>query len=151
MKILSQQPTISTSAYTAGDAVGGLLTFDFGNVSGTFVIKDAFLLEDEATPQAAGMELHLFSDPALVGTDQSAYTKTQAQREAGEYFGKLEFSSYAAARFRDNAGAQESVLTGQEMFVNIPDGKLYGQLVTTGTPTYATAADLVAGIHAVEY
>lgn len=151
MQVIYQQPTLSTSAHSAGDCVGGLLTFDYGKVGQrTTVVKRAEILDDASSPDSAALELHLFSDSSFAGTTNEAFSLTQDEYESGDYFGFISFSSYSATYVGTNAAAVISIQDNIDKLVNLRQGKLYGQLVCTGTPTFA-ADQLVVLVHLAEY
>ena len=152
MKIISQTPTLDTSIYAAGDACGGLLTFDLGLGFKTALIKKAELLDDVVSPDSADMELHLFTDPTMVVADQAAFAVSRANYIAGKYVGKISFASadYAATPIGTNAGAVLNIQDDLNMLVPLTSGKIYGQLVCTATPTFA-ATQLFPTLHFAEY
>ena len=152
MKLLSAIPTLDTDAYTAGDACGELLTFDVGP-SRTCVIKKAEVLDDGASPVSAAMVLHIFNDGALAVADDAAFSVTQANFTAGKYIGSIAIGSsdYADTPLGDNASAKLASIADVDMFVPTVQGKFYGQLVCTGTPTFAAADELAVLLHVAEY
>ena len=154
MKIISQSPVLDTSAYSAGDACGGLLTFDVGRGSGidTTLLKRAELLDDDASPDSAALDLHLFADASLVGVDQATFAVSQANYLAGKYLGKISFASasYGATPVGTNAAATLCVVDDVNRLLPLWNGRVYGQLVATATPTFA-ASQLKVLLHFAEY
>lgn len=154
MKILGLKPTLDTNAYGAGDAVGGLLTFDFGRTGlHTIVLKKAEILDDLASPDSADLVLHLFTDPAMAKTDNAAFTVSNADVLAGKYIGSVTFAAadYAATALGDQANAVLAVKDSLNMLIPLTNGgKIYGQLQAVGTPTFA-ATQLVVRGHFAEY
>lgn len=152
MKIVAQQPTLDTSAYAAGDCVGGLLTFDLGKVGARTVhIANAYILDDNSSPDSADLDLHLFAVSSMVGTDQSPFVVTQANFLAGNWLGKINFptANYAATPIGTNAAALLATVAAN-LRVPLRNGKLYGQLVATATPTFA-ASQLIIALAIEEY
>lgn len=147
MKVVGQQPTLDTSAYAAEDAAGGLLTFNFGHLgSKSLLLKRAELLDDKSTPTEADVTLHLFTDPAMVCTDQGAFTVTQANFLAGKYLGNINFASYVATPAGTNTGAKVAIQNNIDRILPLNHGTVYGQLVTNGSPTF-TASQLIVLLH----
>lgn len=151
MKILSATPTLDTNAYSAGDAAGGMLTFDFGRTGfNTVLLKRAELLDDAAAPDSADMSLHLFTDPTLAVADQAAFSVTQDEYNDGMYLGAIDFTSYAATPAGTNAAAVVAIRDAIDRLLPVTNGKIYGQLVCNGTPTFA-ATQLHVLLHFAEY
>lgn len=151
------QPTITAGAYAAGDAVGGVLTFDCSGLDGarakTGVIKEAFILDDDAAPDSAALTLHLFTDSAMAVADNAAFSVSNTDLLAGKYLGSITLgASYAATRLGSEANALLANTTGLETFVKLDtDLKFYGQLVTEATPTFNATDQLIVGATVVEY
>lgn len=140
-------PTISTSAYTAGDAVGGLLTFS--NVArasgGTAYIESAVLL-DKDKEAAAAYELWLFDRTFTATTDNAAFDPSDA--DLANLLGVLKFASTDGTLTSTTATVytwpQTTAMNPFPLVLNGTD--LFGQLVTRGTPTFTTTADIVVSI-----
>lgn len=132
------QPVVSaSSAYTANDAVGGLLTFASAAIDGfNSGIIDGLLIIDDAA-QAAELDLVLFSATFTATADNAAWNVAEASME--NCIGHITLTDYAA-------GSANAV--GTKSGVGIPfnlgagNTTIYGQLVTRGTPTYAATDDL---------
>lgn len=152
MKIVNQTPTLDTSAYTAGDAVGTLLTFDIGIGFKTAVLKSLEILDDNASPDSADLDIHFFTDSSLVGVDNSAYAVTQANFTNGEYIGKVSVvaADYVATAIGTNAAAVLARKDNVDLFVPLANGVVYAQLVAVGAPTFA-ATQLHVRAHFAEY
>lgn len=152
-RVVNQTPTVSTSPYTAGDAVGGLLTFDIqARGIRTILLNRVQILEDAVTPQSAAMGLALFTDPTLVKANADPFGLTNSAFNAGKIITVLEFSTWANKKIGNNFGT--AVISTKEA-INLPmqinDGKFYGQLYTTGTPTFAYSAVLSVMVNVAEY
>jgi hypothetical protein len=151
MIIVGQTPTLDTNAYSAGDACGGLLTFDLGKVGArTVLLKRAELLDDASSPDSADMDLHLFTDATMVVADDAAFTVSAANFLAGKYLGKINFATYAATVVGTEANAVLAIQNNIDRLIPLQQGKVYGQLVCTATPTFA-AAQLTVLLHFAEY
>jgi hypothetical protein len=132
--------TVSTSAYSAGNCVGGLITLTGALRTGgplTGLLQSVFVA-DKSNQKAALDLLFFTSIPAGTFTDHAAFpTLTQADA--------------LLVRRRVSIAASDYVTVGGSAFADISAiGKvisgaattLYLAIATTGTPTYANAADL---------
>lgn len=134
---IAQTPTISTSAYTAGFAVGGKLTF--ANAVDALASRGVIAgcrIKDKHK-QNAPLELWLFREDFTPTTDFNAFNPSDSDLA----------NLAAVVRVTDwFSGSGNSVGQG----VNLPlpvvldagDTTLYGQLVTRGTPDYDSSSDL---------
>jgi len=137
---ITQTPTVTAGAYTAGDAVGGLLTFaNAARVSGGGgVIKNMLIVDDAG--QDAELELWLFNQTFTALSDNAPWAPAEADLENlicilttsdGAWFAA---GTPSAARVE---ASQRYDLTGTSMF---------GRLVTRGTPTFAATDDVTIKI-----
>jgi hypothetical protein len=133
---ISQTPTVTAGVYSAGDAVGGLLTFASAarTSGGGGVIKDVIILDDAG--QDAELELWLFNATFTAMADNAAWAPSEADLRklvaivsttSGAWFAA---GTPSAARVESD---QRYDLTGTSMF---------GQLVTRGTPTFVATDDV---------
>ena len=84
----------------------------------------------------------------MAKVDQAPFTVSQADYEAGKFLGTINFASYAATDVGTNAGAVLAIQNNLDRVLPLVKGKIYGQLsVNAGTPTYATADQLIALLH----
>lgn len=131
-QLLDLVPTISTTQYTSGDVVGGLL--DFGAliaVNNRGVLKSLLVLD--ADNQKAALTLLLFaSKPAGTFTDNSALALSAA--DLALVTAKVDVAPTDYETFDSKALAQIDVATVLASLNS--DRHLYGVLVTTGTPTF---------------
>jgi hypothetical protein len=137
--ILSAVPVLVGAAYSAGDAVGGKLTFSEAVAKGQFSgVIDSLVLIDLAK-QAIETDLYLFDRDFTATNDNAAFDPTDA--DLANCIGVITLVAGDYKACSDNHVACKSN-------VNLPfalaaDGStLYGQLVTRGTPTYVAAGDL---------
>ena len=134
---LSQTPTISTSAYTAKDAVGGLLTFaNAVRASGGSCRIEAVQLVDK-DQEMANMDLVLFDRTFTAPTDNAVFDPTDA--ELANCIGVISIGAGFYADFNDNAVAVVNNV-GLECVLNGTD--LFGALVARGAPTYTSTSDI---------
>jgi hypothetical protein len=145
-KVISQALTISTSAYTAKDAVGGLLTFtDAGRLAhGSGVVHAVTIIDKDA--EAAELVLVLFDRSFTATGDADAFDPSDA--DLANCVGKITIAASDYQAFNDNAVAQVRNLGLP--FQTLADGNLYGQLMCTGTPTYTSTSDLSVKLHILQ-
>lgn len=139
---VSATPTITAGAYSANDAVGGILTFNlpeyFLQQSG-FEIRGARVADKSG--QAADLVLVLFSaSPAGTFTDNDAFDPADA--DLGIALGAIQFTTHAA--FSDNSLSYNDSFSKLGKFTRLSEstGAFYGAVYTTETPTYGSTSDL---------
>jgi len=139
-KTISVIPAVTAGAYSAGDAVGGLITFaNAARVSGAGgVLKSVVILDDAG--QDVEMELWLFNATFTAIGDNLAWAPSEADLEKLICVVSTTDGTWRAAG-TPSANvievAQRYDLTGTSMF---------GQLVTRGTPTFAAVDDVTVKI-----
>ncbi len=133
---ISQTPTVTAGAYSAGDAVGGLLTFaNAARSSGDGgVIKDVLILDDAG--QDAELELWLFNAPFTPMADNAAWAPSEADlRKLVAIVSTADGAWFAA-------GTPSAARVECSQRYDCATTSLFGQLVTRGTPTYAATDDI---------
>lgn len=141
--VITQTPTITAGAYTAKDAVGGKLTFaGVGNKG----LINSLVISDKTT-QAAELVLVLFDQDFTPTADNAPFDPSDADLANCGGFIRVIASDYQA--FADNGVA---TLTGIGLPYKLAAAgtSLYGQLMCTGTPTYASTSDLTAKLGVIE-
>lgn len=133
--ILTKTLTVDTSAYAAGDNVGGLLKFkDTDLTPNQKGILHAAVLTDAAS-QLASISMVVFdSKPGGTFTDNAAIDPADADLE--KILGVINFSTYTS--FNDNSVSTASNLS---LPIKWTDG-IYVALVTNEAPTYVAATDV---------
>jgi hypothetical protein len=136
-----QNPTISTSAYSSGYVVGGLLTMAVPRVSGkTVTLQNVEVLDTSA--QKAALTIMFFSQIPSAATyaDHGAFAWGSGATSYQYYLGKIDI---AAGDYNDtiNSVALASPTIAPKI-VTPNAGNIYAVIVTTGTPTYATTTAL---------
>lgn len=131
-------PTVSTSpAYTAGDVVGGKLTFTnaLRIVSGSGVIQSFTILD--LSNQGAALRLFLFDADFTVAADNAAWAFNSA--DYGKLLGFIDIltTDYITVDTKKIAMIRTGFAVKASGTAN-----LYGVLVAVGTPTYATTTAL---------
>jgi len=136
-----QTPTVSsTGAHTAGNNVGGLLTFaNAARVSGGGgVIKDVLIIDDAG--QDAELELWLFDTTFTAGSGQAAWAPTEAQLHTLITVVKSTDGAWIA-------GGTPSVCPIEvSRRYDCTGTSLFGRLVTRGTPTFTASDDVTVRI-----
>jgi len=137
---ISQTPTVTAGAYSAGDCVGGELTFvnaartagEGGFVTDVVVVDDA--------GQDVALELWLFDQTITSPGDNAAWAATEAELH------NL-VAIYATDDGQWRAAGTPSVCHLKEVARFQAVGtSLFGQLVTRGTPTFAATDDVTVKI-----
>lgn len=151
MSTVSQQritPTISTSAYDAGDQLGGLQTLSRGaSDASDLAVKLSSMLVIDKDAEGAALRVFFFSQaPTLSSSDNAALNISDA--DFASYC--LGFIDVAAGDYVANAGVKVASIEGinldlvsTEVVAGKKTGKLYAIAVAVGTPTYTATSDLV--------
>lgn len=137
IKVVTQIPTITAGIYSAGDALGGLLTFTgITNVQGTGIVQTLIVVDQAA--QSDPMDLVLFDRTFTATADNAAFTvsDTDAQNIIGSI--TVIAGDYVDMTASDTATVRDVSLA----FKAKDDGTIFGQLVTRATPTYAAIDDV---------
>lgn len=141
--VATATPTITAGAYSAKDFVGGKLTFNLsaeGGV-GSGVTIQSVTIADESI-QRAQLVLYLFdADLTTTVTDNAAATLDDADLPNCLGFVTIYTTDYTSLLTDNDVAFTEC---------NIPAGEqvVYGFLVCTGTPTYASTSDLIIRVGA---
>lgn len=133
---ITQSPTVTAGAYTAGDAVGGLLTFaNAARAAGMGgVIKDLLILDDAG--QDAELELWLFGDTFTAMANNAPWAPSEA--DLRKLVGIITTSDGAWFAAGTPSAARVEVSQRYDCVAT----SLYGQIVTRGTPTFAATDDV---------
>lgn len=142
-KTVKVTPTISATAYSAGDVVGGLMTLpvknaESGKASG-FISRVQVVDEDGVG--AAG-KLYLFAEKPAVIADHAAFSLAVADwhKLIGD---PVAFSTYdAIGTFK-----REQVNLNPELAFNAADGNLYAYFVCDATPDFTKTTALTFLVH----
>ena len=133
---ITQTPTLTTAAYTAGDAVGGMMTFEDAalDTGGGGLINDIVIIDDAG--QDDDMELWLF-DTTFLSTDAAAFAPAEASIHTLVSVITITSAGWVAA---GTPSVNVVSIFGQRYDCVGKD--LYGQLVCRGTPTFVAVDDL---------
>lgn len=143
------QLTVDTNAYTAGDLIGGKMTFDLSDFRDRDIfIRSAFVYDQSKNDKDYILVLFGADPAATTFTDQAAFDVDDA--DLTKIIGTISLATLTG--FNDNG-----VSMVQALALPIPlDPKgnmtLYAALVSVADPTFAAATDvsvaLVIGDHA---
>lgn len=145
-------PTIATSAYVAGDQVGGLLTFTSAALATGRSGQVLQAVLTSRTPTATNaLELWLFAaSPTLAGSDNAAFDLTDANLEAGLLVGIITFTGTDYVTTASGAacmGVPKTAGAAFPSFVTSGSANLFGVLVArTVAAQYAGTTDLVVAL-----
>jgi hypothetical protein len=133
---ISQTPTVTAGAYSAGDAVGGLLTFaNAARVAGYGgVVKDTLIIDDAG--QDAQMELWLFNTTFSGLADNAPWAPNESDLNNLAGIISTSDGSWFAAGTPSVARVEVS------QRYDCTGTSLSGQLVTRGTPTFTATDDV---------
>jgi hypothetical protein len=134
-------PTISTSAYTSGDCIGGLMTFaNAARISGGSGIIQSILVLDKTQAQRAAMDLLFFDRSVTVAGDNAAVAMSDA--DMAYCLGVVPIGPYNTAWPGTPANSISTLINvGLPFVLNGTD--LFVQAVVRATPTYVASTDLV--------
>lgn len=127
-------PTISTSIYASGDAVGGLLTFaNAARFSGGGGVLLGVTIIDKDQEQVP-FDLVLFDRTFTASADNAVFAPSDA--DLANVICSVDISTYT--NFSTNA-----IAVAQTQFPFVANGtSLFGQLVVSSTPTYTATTDI---------
>ena len=135
-------PTVSTTpAYTAKDAVGGLLTFtNAARASGGSLVIEALTVIDKSQ-QMPEMDLVLFDRTFTATADNAIFAPSDA-----DMANVLCVIPVVSADWKDfSTNSMATVL--RQIPVVLNGTSLFGQLVTRSTPTFIATTDIVVILH----
>lgn len=138
---ISVTPTVTLNAYTAGDVVGGLMTFTVsGSRPASGEIRKIVLVDDANQKEQYTLLIH-DDTPSTIAND-AAYAPTVADLKL--IIDEVVVATADWSSWNSNAVAIIGSYEDGEMHIpfHTEDGKLYMYLVATDTPDYAAATDL---------
>jgi hypothetical protein len=140
--VVEVTPTVSTSAYAAGDLIGTKLTFtDAARVAGgSGVVLSAALTDLDKQDKETDLILFDTNPSNTTFTDNAAFDVHDT--DLLDVIGVVTFDVADYTDFSDN-----SVATDKNLGIgfNLTSGQdLYGALIARGTPTYSTTADAIS-------
>lgn len=139
--LVPQTPAITAGAYSAKDAVGGLLTFaGAARAAGKISCIESVVVTDLAM-QNAELVLVLFDRTFTAMVDNAPWDPSDA--DMANCQGHISIGAGKYLSFTDNS---EATITDQPLHVKPNATSLFGQMYCIGTPTYASVADLTVKI-----
>lgn len=140
---LTATPTVSTTpAYTAKDAVGGLLTFaSAARSSGGSIVIEALSIVDKSQ-QMPQLDLVLFDRTFTASTDNAIFNPSDA--DLANVLGVI---SVVTADWKDFSTNSLATKTGLLFPVLLNGTSLFGQLVTRSTQTFVATTDIIVILH----
>lgn len=138
-------PAVSTTAYAAGNVVGGLLTFTGAarTAAGAGLIQAATVLSKSA--QTAALDLLIFSDNPTATTFTDKAAVSIAATDMGKLVGVIHLTDWTAL---GNASIAQAVAAGLP-FKLATGTSLYGVLVTRAAMTLASTSDLTLSLRII--
>jgi hypothetical protein len=138
-KTIEKALTISTSAYSAGDVVGGLITVNVASAGGGGVLR-RLILTDEGNIGAV-LTVYMFCAPPTMIANDAAFASAIV---AADMKKKRATIAIAAADYETINSIKQVTKDGDDLNVdfNADDGNLYFYIVCTATPDYLLATDL---------
>ena len=142
-KVIAAQPAVTVGAYSALDAVGGMLTFPGAalSVGGSGFIYGISIID--VSQVAAALTLFLFDRPFTAVADNAPFTVNDA-----DAIGAI--AVIASGTYKGIGSAwsiYSATLPAPLAYRCFANRSLYGQLVATATPSYLTTADLLIKLH----
>lgn len=133
IKNITVTPTVDTAIYASGDTLFDMkLVISAGGKGGKI---NAITVLDKADNTAAAIELYFFNASGTFGTLNAAPSATDAVM--GTCVGRVQIPS---ANFVDVGNSKIATVYGLNLPLTSP---CYVAATVTGTPTFATASDLV--------
>lgn len=134
-------PTISTSAYAAGDVVGAPLEIVGAaqNTKGLAILRTAVVL-DKSNQKVALDILFFDQDPGSVGADNAALTLSSTQLDM--LVGRLSVAAGDYTTLTAATNAEATKLLELMLPTKAKSTSLWVLVVSRGTPTYATTSSL---------
>jgi hypothetical protein len=145
-KVVAVTPTVSTTAYTAGDQVGGVMPFAgmaHQNGGPGRIVGASLVSADTEFPP---IELWLFrNSPTMVGSDNAAFDITDANMLTADFIGIIDLSAWRALTSGGVAYGMNGgfALGGAPMhyLCDTDDTAIYGVMVTRAAQTLASTSD----------
>jgi hypothetical protein len=138
-------PTITaSSAYTSGNALGGKLTFTNlcdGGQSFLYMIR----ITDLANQKAA-TDILLFDQSFTATADKNAIAVSAA--DCANLIGVVSLVAGDWVTVQAGRAVATKIIAYPMPLISAVDNSIYAQLVTRGTPTYGTTADISVRLYA---
>lgn len=148
---ITQTPTITAGAYTAGDALGGLLNFiDAARTAGGRGEIVKVTIVDDAK-QSAPIDLVLFDQTFTATADNSPFDPSDADLQ--NCLGYVSVANTDYSEFNDNCAATKASGLQMPFSYDLAAGvtSLFGQMVIRVGDTYAATDDITVKITVRRY
>jgi hypothetical protein len=123
----------TTTAYTTGDVLGGLITFPMPTTASGLIVLTSAIVLDNDTKGVAG-DLYLFNALPTTIADNAVFAGNLVLADWLTRQTKISFSTYDT----DSAFKTCEVATTDKLY-QVPKGNLYGYFVITGSaPTFGS-------------
>lgn len=142
-------PTITAGAYSAGDALGGELTFE-GMPSG-YVIQSVMVIDKGN--QDAEIDIFFFSEDFTPTADNAAFAPSAADLENCIGVVNIPAANYFNAGTNGHVAyvGGLSMPSGSTESDGAASSRLKAQMVVRGTPTYTATDDIIIKIGYLPY
>ena len=140
---ITQTPTITAGAYTAGDALGGLLTFaNAVRAAGRGAVITKIVITDKTAQgaQLAPIDLVLFNQTFTPTADNAPFDPSNA--DLANSIGFIDIAATDYSDFANNAVAAKTSGLRMPFPIVLVGTSLFGQMVVRDAPTYAATDDL---------
>jgi hypothetical protein len=132
-------PTVDTSAYGAGDIIGGIQTIaNFALSTGGSGVLDSLTVYD-ADNEKAGFEIIFFDATPSGGTYADQGAPTWAAGDAAKCIGRV---TVATGDYVTTGGDAIACLKNINLPLTVAATSLFALILATATPTYTAATDL---------
>lgn len=148
MNIITQTPTVTAGAYSANDAVGEKLTFTGCPNDG--LIHSVVIVDN--SEQGVELDLVLFSQDFTGVADNAAFSVSDADAA-----NVITVINIPIANYKDIGGQKVAVVENKSIPFKLTEttstklGRIYGQLITRGTPTYVATTDITVKLSVLAY
>jgi len=138
-RMVDVTPTITAGAYSAGDVIGGLLTFDVHSAGGGGTIRRVTVIDSD--DEKAASKLYLFSAPPAIIADNTPFAPTAADLRK-----LVDIVTLASNEYTTINGRAVAIKRDVGIDYVASDGRVYAYWVCDGAITYATTGDLTLRI-----
>jgi len=144
-RTVSKELTVTLSAYTAGDVVGGLLTFDISDGSGGGIVNTIRMVDEDS--QAEPYTLYFFNDAPTTVANDAAYATNVTVADLRKC---IKVVSIAAGDYVTLNGFDYVHKALSQPLIFNGNGKLWAYLIAGDTPDYANADTLWIGLDVIQ-
>lgn len=144
-RTVSKELTVGTSAYTAGDVVGGLLEFDISDASGGGIVNKIRLVDEDS--QAEPYTLYIFNEAPTTIANDAAFAGSVTVADLRKLIAVVsivagDYVTLNGFDYVHKALSQPLIFNG--------NGKLWAYLVAVDTPDYTNTDTLWIGLDVIQ-